>query len=164
MNVDYHELNQLIIKNQYPLPLISRLLDELGHAKVYTKINLRGKYNLVRIQKGNEWKTTFKTCYNHFEYVVIPFGLINTPIIFQHLMQDVFHEYLDDFMVYYINDILIFSKNMEDHEHHVRLVLEKLQEVELNAKLKKFEFHQFKVEFLGYIISKDGIRMDPHKV
>ncbi len=82
---------------------------------MYTKIDLRATYNLVRIQEGDEWKTMVKTCYNHFEYVVVPFGLSNMPIIFQHMMNDVFYEYLDDLVVYYIDIIFIFSKNMEDH-------------------------------------------------
>jgi hypothetical protein len=106
---------------------------------------------------------TFKTRYGHFEYVAMPFGLINTLDVLQHLMNNVFREYLDDFVVYYIDDILIFS-NMEDHERHVCLVLKKLQEVGLYAKLEKCEFHQFEVEFLDYIISRYGICMDPHKV
>jgi hypothetical protein len=105
------------------------------------KIDLCGAYNLVCIWEGDEWKTMFKTHYAHFEYVVMPFDLINTHVVFQHLMNNIFHEYLDDFMVYYIHDILIFSKNMGDHEHHVCLVLEKLQEVKLYAKLEKCEFH-----------------------
>jgi hypothetical protein len=92
------------------------------------------------------------------------FGLTNVLIIFQHLMNNVFDEYLDDFMVYYIDDNLIFSKNMEDHQHHACLVLEKLQHVRLHTKLEKFEFHQFEVEFLGYVISKNGICMDFRKV
>jgi hypothetical protein len=94
---------------------------------MYTKIDLHGAYNLVRIQEVSEWKITFQMCYDHFEYVVILFGLTNARAIFQHLMNDVFREYLDDFMIYYINDILIFLKNMEDHEHHVCLVLEKIK-------------------------------------
>ncbi len=129
---------------------------------MYTKIDLLGRYNLVRIRKGDEWKMTFKSCYNNFKYVVMPFGLTNALVVFQHQMNDVFREYLDDFMVCYIDNIFIFSKNMEDH--HVHLVLEKLQEVGLYAKLKKCEFHQFEVEFLGYIIFQNGIRMDIHKV
>ncbi len=161
--VSYHGLNRFTIKNRYPLPLILGLLDQINRAKVYTKIDLRGAYNLVHIQKGDEWKTKFKTCYGHFEYVMMPFGLTNTPIIFQHLMNDVFCEYLDDFVVCYIDDIFIFSKNMADHEHHVRLVLEKLQEVGHNAKLEKCEFHQSKMGFLGYIISRGDICMDPCK-
>jgi hypothetical protein len=108
------------------LPLISRLLNQFSYAKVYIKIDLRGTYNLVRIWEGDEWKKTFKYYYGHFEYVVMPFGLINAPFVFQHLINDVFREYLDNFVICYINNILIFSKNMEDHERHVRLVLEKL--------------------------------------
>jgi hypothetical protein len=125
--VDYHGLNQFTIKNQYPLPLISGLLDYLNHAKVYTNIDLSGLYNLVCIWKGDEWKTTFWMHYDHFEYVVMSFGITNAWfVIFQHLMNDVFHKYLDDFIVCYINDIVIFSKNMEDHKHQVFIVLEKL--------------------------------------
>jgi hypothetical protein len=106
----------------------------------------------------------FKIRYSHFEYVMMPFGLTNAPTVFQHMMNDVFCEYLDDFVVYYINDILIFSKNMVNHEHHVPLILEKLREVRIYAKLEKCGFHQSEVEFLGYIISRDGICMDLHKV
>jgi hypothetical protein len=118
----------------------------------------------VHIQKGDEWKTTFRICYGHFEYVVMPFGLTNALIVFQHMVNDVFHEYLDDIMVYFITNILIFSKNMANHEHHVHLVLEKLRKVNLYAKLEKCGFNQSKVEFLGYIIFGDNVRMDLHKV
>jgi hypothetical protein len=111
------------------MPLILELLDQFGHAKVYTKIDLCRIYNLVCIREGDEWKAMFKTCYNHFECVVMPFGLTNALVVFQHLMNNVSREYLDDFVVYYIDDIFIFSKNMEDHEHHVRLVLDKFWEV-----------------------------------
>ncbi len=131
---------------------------------MYTKIDLHRAYNLVCIQKGDEWKMTFKIHYDHFEYIVMPFGLTNAPIVFQHMMNDVFCDYLDDFMVFYINNILIFSKNMADHECHVCLVLEKFLEVHIYAKLEKCGFHQFEVELLGYIISRDGICMDPRKV
>jgi hypothetical protein len=103
----------------------------------------------VYIRESDEWKTLFRTCYDNFEYVVMPFGLTNVLVVFQHLMNDVFRGYLDEFMVCYIDDILIFSKNMEDHERHVRLVLEKLWEVGLCAKLEKCEFYQFEVKFLG---------------
>jgi hypothetical protein len=164
MCVDYRGLNWLTIKNQHPLPLISRLFDQVSHAKVYTKIDLRGEYNLVCIWKGDEWKMTFRTHYGHFEHVMMLFSLTNTLVIFQNLMNDVFREYLDDFVVCYINDILIFSKNMADHKHHVHLMLEKLWEVKFYVKLEKCEFHQFQVKFLGYIIFGDGICMDPHKV
>jgi hypothetical protein len=105
-------------------------------------------------EKVTKWKMTFKTCYSHFEYIVMPLGLTNAPIIFQHLKNDVFCEYLDNFVVCYIDEILIFSKNMADHEHHVHLVLEKLQEVELYAKLEKCVFYQSKVQFVGYHLWK----------
>jgi len=114
---------------------------------MYIKIDLCGAYNLVCIWEGDKWNATFKTHYNHFEYVVIPFGFTNMPVVFQHLRKDVFHEYLNDFFVYYINDILIFSNNMEDHKRHVCLGLEKLWEVGLYAKLEKCEFHQSKWNF-----------------
>jgi len=125
MCVDYHGLNRLTIKNRYPLLLILGLLNQLGHAKVYTKIDLCGSYNLVHIREGDEWKTTFRIHYNHFEYVVMAFGVTNALGVFQHMMNDVFCEYLDDLVVYYINDIFIFSKNMVDQERHVCFVLER---------------------------------------
>jgi len=124
--VNYCGLNQLTIKNHYLSPLISRLLDQLSHAKVYTKIDLHGAYNLMCIREGNQWKEHLKPITAILKYVMMSFGLIKTHVIFQHLMNDVFHEYLDDFMVCYIDDIFIFSKNMEDHEHHVHIVLEKV--------------------------------------
>jgi len=162
--MDYRGLNKVTIKNRYLLPLISRLLDQLGQAKIHTKIDLRGAYNLIRIKEGDEWKTTFRTRYGHFEYNVMPFGLTNAPAIFQHLMNDVFQEFLDDFVVYYLDDILVFSKNEEEHINHVRLVLEKLRTTRLYAKLEKCVFHQPQVEFLAYIISREGLSMDPKKI
>ncbi len=108
---------------------------------MYTKIDLCEAYNLVHIRKGNDWKMMFGTRYDHFEYVVMPFGLTNMLVIFQHLMNDIFCDYLDDFVICYINDILIFPKNMQDHECHLHLVLEKLWEIKLYAKLEKCEFH-----------------------
>lgn len=164
MCVDYRGLNKVTIKNRYPLPLISGLLDQLGQAKIYTKLDLRGTYNLVRIKEGDEWKTAFRTRYGHFEYNVMPFGLTNAPAVFQHLMNDVFREFLDDFVVCYLDDILIFSKNEEEHINHVRLVLGKLRTAGLYAKLEKCIFHQPQVEFLGYIISGEGLSMDPQKI
>jgi len=108
---------------------------------VYSKIALFGAYNLVHIREGDEWRITFCTLYGHFEYVVMPFGFTNAPTIFQHLMNDDFREYLDDFMVYYIDDIFICSKNFEEHEQHVWFVLDKFKEAKLYAKLEKCEFH-----------------------
>ena len=124
MCVDYRGLNKITKKNRYPLPLISGLLEQLGRAKIFTKIDLRGAYNLVQIKEVDEWKTTFRTRYGHFEYNVMPFGLTNAPAVFQHMMNDIFWEHLDDFVVIYLDDILIFSKKEKEHEKHVRLVLE----------------------------------------
>jgi hypothetical protein len=104
--------------------LISGLLEQLGQAKIFTKIDLRGAYNLVRIKEGDQWKTTLRTRYDNFEYNVMPFGLTNALAIFQHMMNNIFREYLDHFVVIYLNDILIFSKNKEDHRCHLYMVLE----------------------------------------
>ena len=140
--MDYRGLNKITINNRYPLSLILGLFDQLSQAKIYTKINLRGAYNLVCIKAGDEWKTTFRTRYGHFEYNVMPFGLTNAPAIFQHLMNDVFCEFLDHFVVVYFDDILVFSKKKKkNHENHVRLVLEKLCFIKLYAELEKCVFH-----------------------
>ena len=144
--------------------MISGLLEQLGRAKIFTKIDLRGAYNLVRIKEGDDWKIPFHTRYGYFEYNVMPFGLTNAPAVFQHMMNDIFREHLDDFVVIYLDDILIFSKNEEEHEKHVRLVLEKLRERGLYAKLEKCLFHQTEMEFLGFIATTDGLKMDPKKV
>jgi hypothetical protein len=99
--------------------LISDLLDQLHTGKIFTKLDFRAAYNLLRIRPGDEWKTTFRTRYGHFEYTVMPFGLTNAPEVFQHLMNDIFREYMDEFVVVYLDDILIFSKDQETHDKHV---------------------------------------------
>jgi hypothetical protein len=155
---------QVTKKNRYPLSLILGLLEQLGSAKIFTKIDLKDAYNLVQVKEGDEWKTTFRTRYGHFEYSVISFGLTNVPAVFQHMMNDIFREYLDHFVVIYLDDILIYSKNEEEHEHHVHLVLKKLRERGLYAKQDKCLFHQSMVEFLGYIVSGNGISIDRKKI
>ncbi len=162
--MDYRGLNKITKKNRYPLPLISSLLDRLCIGKIFTKLDLRGAYNLLRIHPDDEWKTAFRTCYGHFKYTVMPFGLTNAPAVFQHLMNDIFREYMDEFVVVYLDDILIFSKDQETHDKHVRLVLATLQEHGLYAKLEKCEFDKSSVAFFGYVISPDGIFMDKSKV
>ena len=118
----------------------------------------------MRVKEGDEWKTDFRTRYGHFEYFVMPFGLTNAPTIFLHLMNDIFQEFLDNFVVCYLDDILIYFKDLKQHEEHFRLVLDKLHKAGLNAKLEKCNFHQSQVEFLGYIVSCDGISMDQKKI
>ena len=162
--VDYRAINKITIKNRYPLPLITESLDRLKTAKSYSKIDLRGAYNLLRIAKGDEWKTAFRTRYGLYEYLVMPFGLTNAPATFQNLMNDVLRPFLDKFVIVYLDDILIFSETPEEHTDHVRQVLQKLRDTELFAKAEKCEFGKSEVEFLGYVVSPGGVRMDPKKV
>ena len=162
--IDYRELNKITIKNRYPLPLILELLERVRHAKIFSKLDLRGAYNLVRIRSGDEWKTAFRSRYGHFEYLVMPFGLCNAPATFQHLANDIFRDLLDQFVVIYLDDILIFSNSTEEHQQHVRLVLERLRKNKLYIKLEKCEFHRTEIQFLGYIISPQGLHMDPNKI
>jgi hypothetical protein len=164
MYVDYCGLNKIIIKNRYPLPFIFGLLDQLDQAKIYTKIDLQRAYNLVWIKGSDEWKTMFRTRYGHFKYNVMPFGITNAPIIFQHLMNDIIREFLNNFVVCYIDDILIYSKNEKDYGKYVRMVLQKLCDAKLYAKLEKYVFHQPQVEVLGYIISGESFSIDPKKI
>ena len=106
--MDYRGLNKVTIRNRYALPLISCLLERIGGAKHFTKIDLRGAYNLVRIRPGDEWKTAFRTRYGHFEYTVMPFGLTNTPVVFQHMANDIFRDFLGIFLIIYLDDLLIY--------------------------------------------------------
>ena len=162
--VDYRGLNAITIKNRYALPLISELIDRLQGSLFFTKLDLRGAYNLVRIGLGEEWKTAFRTRYGHFEYKVMPFGLTNAPASFQALVNSVLKAFLDRFVVVYLDNILIYSKTEEEHIQHVKLVLTALSAASLFVKLEKCSFHVKQVEFLGYIIGVQGIWMDPHKI
>ena len=139
--VDYRALNRLTIKNRYPLPLISELLDRCRGAKFFTKLDLRDAFNRLRIAMGDEYKTAFRTRYGHFEYNVIPFGLTNAPGSFQAFTNDVIREFLDRFAIVYLDDILIYSNTLEEHIEHVRMVLQKLLDAGLFVKLEKYEFH-----------------------
>ncbi|KAG9224755.1 hypothetical protein CCMSSC00406_0002094 [Pleurotus cornucopiae] len=131
--VDYCGLNHILKKGHYPLPLISDLLDTPRKASVYTKIDLRHAYHLVRITEGDEWKTTFRTHYGSFEWLVVPFGLTNTPSAFQQFMNDIFADLLDVYVIIYLDDILIYSDNMADHKKHVKEVLHRLRQHKLYA-------------------------------
>lgn len=162
--VDYRALNKVTIKNRCPLPLISETLDRLRTARYFTKLDLKGAYNLVRVASGDEWKTAFRTRYGHFEYTVMPFGLTNAPATFQAFLNDVLRDSLDTFVVIYLDDILIYSDTLEEHYEHVRSVLQRLKDADLQVKLEKCQFHVQTVEFLGYIISPEGISMDPAKI
>ncbi|KAI2645263.1 Transposon Tf2-8 polyprotein [Labeo rohita] len=162
--IDYRQLNSQIIQQPYPLPLVPAALEELRGAQVFTKLDLRSAYNLIRIRKGDEWKTAFITPTGHYEYRVMPYGLSISPSVFQTFMNEVFREYLHRFVVVYIDDILIYSRNQAEHRQHVQQVLHKLRQHSLFLKLEKCEFHQSTVQFLGYNISAEGVQMDQGKV
>ena len=162
--VDYRGLNKLTIKNRYPLPLICEILDRLAGAKVYTKLDLKDAYHRIRIRRGDEWKTAFRTRYGHFEYQVLPFGLANTPATFQAYINLALAGYLDDFCVVYLDDILIYSKSEKEHRYHVSKVLERLRRYKLYAKLSKCQFAVATVEFLGFVLSPEGVAMEKSRV
>ena len=162
--VNYTALNALTVKHRGPLPLIRDLLTRLSSARFFSKIDLRGAYNLVRMRPGDEWKTAFRCHRGHFEYLVMPFGLTNAPAIFQAMMNSIFSDILDVFVVIYLDDILIFSPTIDSHRLHVSAVLSRLREHNLYAKLSKCSFDQDNVEFLGHSISSFGISPLPEKV
>jgi hypothetical protein len=164
MCVDYRSPNEVTIKNKYPLPRIDDPFDQLKGACVFSKIDLRSGYHQLKIRATDIPKTAFITRYGLYEYTVMSFGLTNVVAYFMYLMNKVFMEYLDKFMVVFIDDILIFSKNEEDHDEHLHVVLQKLGENKLYVKLSKCEFWLKEVSFLGHIISEGGISVDPSKV
>jgi hypothetical protein len=164
MCVDYRALNKATVKNRYSLPRIDDLFDRLSEAKVFSRIDLHSGYYQIRIKEGDEEKTTCRTRYGSYEFLVMPFGLTNAPATFFILMNDIFREWLDDFVVIYIDDILIYSSSMEEHAEHLRKVFQRLRENKLYAKLEKCEFGVTEVDFLGHRITQDGLVMDDHKV
>ena len=164
MVVDYRGLNKVTIATPTVLPLISETLDRLNQAKYFTKLDMVGAYNLIRLKPGEEWKSAWICRYGHFEYTVMSFGLCSAPATFQAFVNDVLRDYLDQFLVVYLDDVLIFSQSRSQHEEHVRLVLQKLQDARLSLKLEKCEFSVSTVSFLGFIIGTNGISMDPEKI
>jgi len=162
--VDFQGLNKITKKNRYPLPLISDLLDSPSRAKIYSKINLWHVYHLVWIAPGNEWKTAFCMRYGSYEWLVMPFGLTNAPAAFQQFVNTIFADMLDVCVIVYLDDILIYSEDMESHQQHVWEVLRQLQLHGLFAKLEKCEFHSDSVEYLGYCLSPDGLTMSLDKI
>ncbi|WVZ71061.1 LOW QUALITY PROTEIN: hypothetical protein U9M48_019687 [Paspalum notatum var. saurae] len=164
MCVDYRALNKVTIKNKYPLPRIDDLFDQLQGACVFSKIDLRSGYHQLKIRPSDIPKTGFTTKYGLYEYTVMSFGLTNSPAYFMQLMNSVFMDYLDKFVVVFIDDILIYSKTEAEHEEHLRLVLQRLREHKLYAKFSKCEFWIDEVRFLGHVVSKGGIAVDPSKV
>ena len=164
--VDYRGLNKITKRNRYPLPRIDELLDRLSKAKIFSKIDLKSGYNLVRIAEGDEWKTAFRTRYGAYEFLVMHFGLTNAPATFQHFMNDTFYDLLDRFVAAYLDDLIIFTESSElsDHITQVREVLLRCRNSGLFANAKKCEFHVRTIEYVGYVVSPDGLSMDPSKV
>jgi hypothetical protein len=165
--VDYRQLNKVTIKNRYPLPHIDDLMDQLKGATVFSKIDLKSGYHQIRAKEEDIPKTAIRTRYGHYEIypnLVMPFGVTNAPAIFMDYMNRIFHPFLDKFVVVFIDDILIYSKSEEEHKEHLSLVLQVLKEKQLYANLGKCEFWLEEVKFLGHVISKEGIAVDPSKV
>lgn len=161
---DYRGLNNVTIKNRYPLPLIRETLDALCNAKVYTKLDIIAAFNRLRIAEGHEWKTAFITRFGLFETLVTPFGLCNAPASFQHYINHTLHDLLDKTCTAYLDDVLVYSANRKDHRKHVREVVQRLIEAGLQIDIHKCEFETTKTKYLGLIISPGGIQMDPAKV
>ena len=161
---DYRKLNDITIKNRYPLPLFRETLNNVCHAKCFTKLDIIAAFHKLRMAEGEEWKTAIKTRAGLFEYRVMPFGLCNAPSDFQAFINDILKGYLDDFCTAYADDILIYSNTEAEHRDHVRKILLRLQEHGIQVDIDKCEFHTPEVKYLGLIITKDGIKMDPAKI
>jgi len=162
--VDYRGLNAVTVKDRYPLPLISEALDRLRSAQYYTSLDIKEGYHHIRIAEGDEWKTAFRTRYGLFEYTVMPFGLTNAPATFQHWINEILHEVLDVSCIVYLDDILIYSDNLDQHRKDVRKILEKLRAANINLKPSKCHFHTQETEYLGFIVSPAGIFMNDKKI
>lgn len=153
-----------MVKFRYPLPLVPSALEQLREARIYTKLDLRSAYNLICIKEGDEWKTAFLTTRGHYEYQVTPYGLANAPAVFQSFINEIFRYLLNQYVIAYIDDILIYSRSEAEHINHVKTVLTRLLKNQLYVKAEKCEFHVKQTSFLGYHISHQGVRMDEAKV
>ena len=162
--IDYRQLNRVTIRNQYPLPRIDELFDQLQGSRAYSKIDLRSGYHQLRVQENDVSKTAFRTRYGHYELLVMPFGLTNAPTAFMDLMNRVFSPYLDKFVIVFIEDILVYSGSPEEHEEHLRIVLQILRKRQLYSKFSKCQFWLDKIAFLGHVILAEGISVDPQKI
>ena len=162
--IDYRQLNRVTIRNQYPLPRIDELFDQLQGSRVYSKIDLRSGYHQLRVQESDVPKTAFRTRYGHYEFLVMPFGLTNALAAFMDLMNRVFQPYLDRFVIVFIDDILVYSGSLEEHSEHLRIVLQTLRERQLYAMLSKCQFWLDRVAFLGHVIAAEGVSVDPQKI
>ncbi|GJT22588.1 putative reverse transcriptase domain-containing protein [Tanacetum coccineum] len=164
MCIDYRESNKLTVKNRYPLPRIDDLFDQFQGSRYFSKIDLRSGYHQLRVHEEDISKPAFRTRYGHFEFTIMPFGLTNSPTVFMDLMNRVCKPYLDKFFIVFIDDILIYSKTKEEHEVHLKLVMELLKKERLYANFSKCEFWLQEVHFLGHMVNHNGIHADPSKI
>ncbi len=162
--MNYQDLNKITVKNRHSLSLISETLDRLNKIKQFTKLNLKNVYHCFRIQREDEWKMTFHTHYDHFEYMIMLFNLINASVIFQTYINKILTKLLNDFCVVYLNDILIFFIKKTDHVDHVKQILKKLRKFKLYANLKKCEFFITKVNFLKFVIFTESVLMNLSRI
>ena len=162
--MNYHALNKVTVKNRYPLPLMTELRERLNTAKIFTKLDLKNGFHLVCMSEEDEEKTAFQTRFGLYHWRVMPFGLCNAPATFQSIMDNIFHDLLDNVVIMYLDDILIYTENMEKHIPLVQEVLFRLDKASLGVNLKMSSLHNRKVEFLGYIISEQSIEMSEKKM
>jgi hypothetical protein len=161
--VDYRKLNDLSVKNKFPMPIIDELLDGLSGAKYFAKLDMKSGFLQIRMLPADEYKTDFKTHHGHFQFNVMPFGLTNAPTTFKCLMNSIFAPYLRKFVLVFMDDILIYNPTLESHVEYLSLVFQVLQQHQLVAKFSKCSFTQSKLEYLGHIISSEGVSTDPTK-
>lgn len=163
MCVDYRAVNKLTVRNRFPIPRIDDLLDSLNGARFFSTLDLKAGYHQIRLAPEDVPRTAFNTPFGHYEYRVLPFGLTNAPATFQTVMNDILRPYLNKFVLVYLDDIMVFSKTAEEHEQHLRLVLQALRNNQLYANAKKCKLNVREVEFLGHVVSRDGLKVDPKK-
>ena len=164
MCIDYRALNKITVKNRYPLPKVEELLDRLHKAKYFTKIDLSSGYHQIRVRESDVHKTAFVSRYGSFEYLVMLFGLCNAPATFQHVMNTILREGLDSFVLVFLDDILIYSKTLEEHLQHIQAVLNETSVKKFFGRLKKCDFFRTEVEYLGFDMGADGIKPSLSKV